>query len=341
MNSESTETECSSYIGPLSLLLIAVILPWLIYIVFGDENNFSGVGIYFTPWEALYFSVVTFTTLGYGDIYPLGSLRFIAAIQALLGPVTVGYFLYVYGKKIQAREERAEVRNRAMVVLKNKIRSHDKRQKLYRDFLRAHTGIFNSLQLEYTVARKNVVSFYAIEQKEIQALFTQYYDFARNIFLVGRYCEELEGLSSPRRIYKIQSIIDSYLATLEGLVSASHHYNDFDTIQIDYAVTMINNISALRARVVSIKDLEKHSEDYQKEIDCYIDDFTEFLTGNSACIRKLIGKTSIRVLTDELFFDSSDVIKPEERKMFLQTIDVVQTNRLIHEYPNNANIGLS
>lgn len=74
MNSERAEKKHIDYTGPISLLTTAVIAPWIIYILYGDENNFSGsgsgsgVGSYFTPWEALYFSVVTFTTLGYGDI---------------------------------------------------------------------------------------------------------------------------------------------------------------------------------------------------------------------------------------------------------------------------------
>ena len=40
--------------------------------------------------DALYFSVVTFTTLGYGDFQPAVSARLLAAIEALLGYVYLG-----------------------------------------------------------------------------------------------------------------------------------------------------------------------------------------------------------------------------------------------------------
>ena len=40
--------------------------------------------------SALYFSVVTWTTLGYGDFSPPADIRLIAAIQALLGYVFLG-----------------------------------------------------------------------------------------------------------------------------------------------------------------------------------------------------------------------------------------------------------
>lgn len=35
--------------------------------------------------DALHLSAITFTTVGYGDISPTGALRFVAAIEALLG----------------------------------------------------------------------------------------------------------------------------------------------------------------------------------------------------------------------------------------------------------------
>ncbi|WP_175405824.1 potassium channel family protein [Shewanella sp. MEBiC00475] len=44
--------------------------------------------------DSLYFSVVTLTTLGYGDILPISSLgKIIVSLQTILGVVTVGLFL--------------------------------------------------------------------------------------------------------------------------------------------------------------------------------------------------------------------------------------------------------
>ena len=39
---------------------------------------------------ALYFSIVTWTTLGYGDLKPLPDFRLLAAFQALVGYVFLG-----------------------------------------------------------------------------------------------------------------------------------------------------------------------------------------------------------------------------------------------------------
>jgi hypothetical protein len=49
---------------------------------------------------ATYFSVVTFTTLGYGDLVPMGFARLFAAIEAFLGSFTLALFVVVFVKKM-------------------------------------------------------------------------------------------------------------------------------------------------------------------------------------------------------------------------------------------------
>ena len=41
-------------------------------------------------WEALYYSVVTFTTLGYGDLQPRGVMRFMACLETFVGYLVLG-----------------------------------------------------------------------------------------------------------------------------------------------------------------------------------------------------------------------------------------------------------
>jgi len=44
--------------------------------------------------SSLYFSTVTITTLGYGDIAPVGSYRYFAMAEVLLGLIYVGVIVY-------------------------------------------------------------------------------------------------------------------------------------------------------------------------------------------------------------------------------------------------------
>jgi len=51
-------------------------------------------------YSSLYFSVVTFTTLGYGDFTPVGVSRALAAIEAFTGSFTIALFVVVFVKKM-------------------------------------------------------------------------------------------------------------------------------------------------------------------------------------------------------------------------------------------------
>ena len=44
------------------------------------------------PWTGfLYFSAETYTSLGFGDVYPVGEMRLIAGIEALTGLLMIGW----------------------------------------------------------------------------------------------------------------------------------------------------------------------------------------------------------------------------------------------------------
>ena len=48
--------------------------------------------------DYLYFSTVTYTSLGFGDVYPIGGLRLVAGVESLLGLVMIawtGSFTYL------------------------------------------------------------------------------------------------------------------------------------------------------------------------------------------------------------------------------------------------------
>ena len=64
-------------------------------------GNFGG-NIYDSFSSYLYFSAETYTTIGLGDIYPLGPLRLITGIEALNGLLLIGWsasFTYIAMQK--------------------------------------------------------------------------------------------------------------------------------------------------------------------------------------------------------------------------------------------------
>lgn len=76
------------------------------YTILYESNNVAGLETTITT--AAYFSIVTFTTLGYGDIYPPDDLRIFAATQALLGYVYLGLVVGLVGNVISNSKNRAK-----------------------------------------------------------------------------------------------------------------------------------------------------------------------------------------------------------------------------------------
>jgi len=72
-----------------------------------DNGQFVTFDSQLSVWEnikhwgnCLYFSVVTFTTLGYGDLVPSHAARMIAAIEAFTGSFTMAVFVVVFVQKM-------------------------------------------------------------------------------------------------------------------------------------------------------------------------------------------------------------------------------------------------
>lgn len=91
-------------VGFSIFLILVCALAYFFLDTTGAHPIYEGV----TGWKfyaleffnSLYFSVVTFTTLGYGDISPVGVARFIAACEAFLGSFTMALFVVVFVKKM-------------------------------------------------------------------------------------------------------------------------------------------------------------------------------------------------------------------------------------------------
>ncbi|WP_099211172.1 pentapeptide repeat-containing protein [Thermococcus henrietii] len=82
--------------SPLRVLLttVTIILAYaLIFCVSGTIR----VG---SPRDCLYFSIVTFTTVGYGDITPVPSHRLLAASEAFIGAFMLSFFVVVMSRKL-------------------------------------------------------------------------------------------------------------------------------------------------------------------------------------------------------------------------------------------------
>lgn len=87
-------------------LAVAEILSFsLIYFIWADfiadnlVNASYAMSILERAGRSVYFSIVTFSTVGYGDLHPIGFMRFVANAEALLGLVVMGLFIVSLTRK--------------------------------------------------------------------------------------------------------------------------------------------------------------------------------------------------------------------------------------------------
>jgi hypothetical protein len=81
--------------GQKKSLLFLIVQNALMILVFSGiylGHGLEGIksGETFVHKTALYFSIITWTTVGYGDLTPLADIRLIAAAEALLGNISLG-----------------------------------------------------------------------------------------------------------------------------------------------------------------------------------------------------------------------------------------------------------
>ncbi|WOT05694.1 ion channel [Shewanella youngdeokensis] len=89
----------------LALILFSAILYFFTGLNFSGELHQFNLNHSFTDniivfLNCIYYSVVTFTTLGYGDFTPVGIARAIAAFEAFTGSFTIALFVVVFVKKM-------------------------------------------------------------------------------------------------------------------------------------------------------------------------------------------------------------------------------------------------
>lgn len=72
------------------LLLVILAFAWVYHHVGIVDNTAEGSPVTHSLLTSIYYSVATFTTLGYGDFYPRGIGRALAALEALTGYLILG-----------------------------------------------------------------------------------------------------------------------------------------------------------------------------------------------------------------------------------------------------------
>jgi len=88
---------------PHRVMLVAMLVVFVYALVYWTTGGVIHAGDGRRPdfWTALYFSGITFTTIGYGDYLPTPGLRLVALTEGFLGAFMVGFFVVVTASRLQ------------------------------------------------------------------------------------------------------------------------------------------------------------------------------------------------------------------------------------------------
>ncbi|WP_006523962.1 ion channel [Desulfoscipio gibsoniae] len=91
-------------------VVLAILIPLLysfIYIafVYFDTDSFKGLCPESPYFDYVYFSYITFTTTGYGDIYPISILaKIIVLSEIILGITFIALIIFLNFRRISKRQ---------------------------------------------------------------------------------------------------------------------------------------------------------------------------------------------------------------------------------------------
>ncbi len=81
-------------------LIWTLIYLWKFYLIGMKRHNLGSLNLINKLGLSMYHSAITFLTIGYGDIYPMGSLRLWSSIEGFLGLFLMAYFTISFARKV-------------------------------------------------------------------------------------------------------------------------------------------------------------------------------------------------------------------------------------------------
>ena len=72
-----------------------------LYVLVGGVRDVAAGGSAAGFWDSLYFSGITFSTVGYGDLVPAPHARLLALTEGALGAFLIGFFVVILSKRLR------------------------------------------------------------------------------------------------------------------------------------------------------------------------------------------------------------------------------------------------
>lgn len=314
----------SSFFWPAVILACGLLLPTFFYVFLTNECDYIGINNKNVLFEKLYFSIVTFSTLGYGDIYPVGKVKIVAALQAISGPITVGYFIYGYGRYQQLKEKRKNEEESKSVKQNHDLEKFDRAQYYRGDAYRTFSHLLSVFKLEFvSVFEQRYVCFLHTKTQTFNSVQTHYYDFPRMGDLIKTRVKKLKDnyLSdkSTRAVFRVQIIVDYHIASVQSLSMRGQKNMITDNKVSENLAAAVRDGNALVARAKIIDDCEKHGEPVDDLVVSYFESLGGYLEHVVYSMKLLAIAPSVYITNDPWSISVSEQDRKSYLEYFLET----------------------
>lgn len=226
-----------------------------------ESNNLSNF------LNSLYFSTITITTLGYGDIYPIHLLsKIIVVLESLFGILSIGFFLNAVAlkkSKIDANDEKKN--NEVKYFLNEKI-------KLSRQYVILEPYLKNYIDYAIMVSTP-------IEKRTNELKYNPEFDFQDLHDLYGPSLRLADSFTEPvishfyKALHGLETRIESLLSTvdltlwpdLENLllrIVRSFRELDHESVILSYMNTTFGGVKATTVQSELIKNWNEKVDYY-------------------------------------------------------------------------------
>ncbi len=314
----------SSFFWPAAMLAFGLLLPTIYYVFLTSKCDYIGLNSENIFFEKIYFSIVTFSTLGYGDISPVGKVKIVAALQAISGPITVGYFIYGYGRYQQVKERRKNEEESKYVKENLELEKFDLVQYYRGDAYRTYSHLLGVFQLEFVSDfEQRYVCFLHTKTQTFNSVKTHYYDFARVDDLIRARVNKLKDnyLSdrSIRAVFRAQVLVDYHIASVQSLGMRGQQHMIADNKVGENLAAAVREGNALLARAKIIDDCEKHGDPVDDLVVSYFELLGGYLEHVVYSMKSLANAPSVYITSDPWSISVSEKDRKSYLEYFLET----------------------
>lgn len=226
----------------VGLYLISILIFGLIYFNIdslyfsADSSKVDGLAL------ALYFSTITQTTTGYGDIFPKGSARIVASIQALFGTIYVAIFVGLYLLRYIWTVD---------VVRVSKFIAFDPQEQVFRvRILNLSAFDLHNLSLGLWVNADKEDATYYLSNKPLPLVYNDLLSISSmSPWRIKTLPIEVE------RIKEIFKLLRKFYFQIDGKFVFSNYVN---TVKINKDHLLCGNFAELKEKKLSTKDYKKY-----------------------------------------------------------------------------------